>query len=226
MIPSMAAAVRRIAAAVAVPGALLSCAAIACAADQPHAAQNSVVESMLSNALGSAQIFTLLFLTLGPFKVLAPFAKVTHGADGATRTRIAVTAFVLSAAALFAGMFVGVRILSKWQVSLPALIITAGALLFVVAFRSLIHLYDPNEASAATDQKPTLKTAISPITFPAIATPYGIAILVLLKLPCPIKRRRSSRICPSYSCWTFSRCSSLEKFCAMPVFFWPSSETC
>jgi hypothetical protein len=27
------------------------------------------------------QVFTLLFLMLGPFKIIGPFAKITQGAD-------------------------------------------------------------------------------------------------------------------------------------------------
>jgi multiple antibiotic resistance protein len=155
------------------------------AAAQSNVQLNAAVESALSSAIGPSQIFTLLFVTLGPFKVLAPFMQATRGAEPALRRRIALLAFVMSTLALFAGMFVGVNTLQKWQVSLPALIITGGALLFAVAFRSLIQLYDPNEPRSAGNDKPDVRTAVSPLTFPAIATPYGIAILILLKAALP-----------------------------------------
>lgn len=38
----------------------------------------------------TAQLFTFLFLMLGPIKIIGPFAKMTHGAEaGLTRTSIA-----------------------------------------------------------------------------------------------------------------------------------------
>jgi multiple antibiotic resistance protein len=184
--PVLRAVVRSAVAAICAGGLALACGSAAGADVLSHAAQNAVVESALTSSVGSSQIFTFLFLTLGPFKVLAPFMKATRGADPGLRRTIAFTAFAVSAVALFAGMFIGENALSKWQVSLPALIITAGALLFAVAFRSLIHLYDPNEAHGPpSDTAPSLRTAVSPLTFPAIATPYGIAILVLLKAALP-----------------------------------------
>ena len=64
--------------------------------------------------------------------------------------------------------------------------LTAGALLLFVAFRSLVvDLYSSSPADAAQPGEPSLRTAISPLTFPVIASPYGIAILILLKVALP-----------------------------------------
>ncbi len=154
------------------------------AAAGTRAAQNAGLHASLSGVLGASQIFTLLFVTLGPIKVIAPFVKATRGAGPALARKIALAAFAASSVALFVGMFFGEKTLDKWNIGLPALIMTAGALLFYVAFRSLIGLYDANDASveAAT---PTLRTAISPLTFPVIAPPYGIAVLILLLAAIP-----------------------------------------
>lgn len=145
------------------------------------------MSASLATLIGTAQIFTLVFVMLGPLKILGPFVKATQGADGTLLRRIALTAFALSTASLFAAMYIGENTLSKWRVSLPALTITAGALLFFVAFRSLINLYDEVRPPAVSGGPvaPSLATAISPLTFPVIATPYGIAILILLKTALP-----------------------------------------
>jgi multiple antibiotic resistance protein len=147
---------------------------------------NLAVHSRLASVLGVSEIFTLLFITLGPLKALGPFVKATQAADGALLRKIAFLAFAISTVSLFAGMYVGQMILDKWNVGLPALMLTAGALLFFVAFRSLVvDLYGEPKAASADAAPPSLRTAISPLTFPVIATPYGIAILILLKVALP-----------------------------------------
>ena len=144
------------------------------------------LHTQLSALLGVSEIFTLLFITLGPLKTLGPFVKATQGADPALIRKIALAAFAISTASLFAGMYVGEKILDKWNVGLPALMLTAGALLFFVAFRSLVvDLYGDAKAAPVDAATPSIRTAISPLTFPVIATPYGIAILILLKVALP-----------------------------------------
>jgi multiple antibiotic resistance protein len=144
------------------------------------------VHTQLSAVLGVSEIFTLLFITLGPLKTLGPFVKATQGADDALIRKIALAAFAISTISLFAGLYVGQVILEKWNVGLPALMLTAGALLFFVAFRSLVvDLYAGGQPVPAESAPPSIRTAISPLTFPVIATPYGIAILILLKVALP-----------------------------------------
>jgi multiple antibiotic resistance protein len=144
------------------------------------------VHTQLSAVLGVSEILTLLFITLGPLKTLGPFVKATQGADAALIRKIALAAFAISTVSLFAGMYLGEKILGKWNVGLPALMLTAGALLLFVAFRSLVvDLYAGVQSAPAENVPPTIRTAISPLTFPVIATPYGIAILILFKVALP-----------------------------------------
>ena len=166
--------------------AALLCGTAALSAGPTYVAQNAAIRS-LAAVLDASEVFTLLFLTLGPLKTLGPFVKATRGADAALMRKIALAAFAISTVSLFAGMYVGQGILAKWNVALPALILTAGALLFFVAFRTLVvDLYSPQRASSeSASEAPSLRTAISPLTFPVIATPYGIAILILLKVALP-----------------------------------------
>ena len=44
--------------------------------------------------IGVGAIFTLFFITLGPLKILGPFAQLTRETDEATMRRIAVRAFI------------------------------------------------------------------------------------------------------------------------------------
>ena len=42
---------------------------------------NQLAQPGMAQELAAAQVFTLLFLMLGPFKILGPFAQLTKGVD-------------------------------------------------------------------------------------------------------------------------------------------------
>ena len=50
--------------------------------------------------IGARKIFFMLFLMLGPIKILVPFVEMTHGSDPAFRRRLATRAILSSAAAM------------------------------------------------------------------------------------------------------------------------------
>jgi multiple antibiotic resistance protein len=164
---------------------LLATAVAAGAAESVAGGQNDVVRTNLRAALGPWQVFTFLFVTLGPLKMLAPFLEVTRGASRPMRRKIAFAAFAVSTVVLFLGMFLGERTLVSWRISLPALVITGGTLLFYVAFHNLIGQYDRPARAEEPSVAPSLATALTPVAFPSIATPYGIAIVILLKAALP-----------------------------------------
>jgi small neutral amino acid transporter SnatA (MarC family) len=62
--------------------------------------------------LGPAEIFTIFFITLGPLKILGPFAQRTHGLDDATVRQIAVRAFLIATISAIAGGFLGAALLA------------------------------------------------------------------------------------------------------------------
>lgn len=127
-----------------------------------------------------AQIFTFLFLMLGPFKIIGPFAKITKGADAAATYRIALRSIVFSSLALLFAAFLGEHILSSYGIPLPVLALSAGIILFLVALQSVLQQFTPHdEGTAGTVPNPSMKMAMTPLAFPTIVTPYGIATLVV-----------------------------------------------
>jgi multiple antibiotic resistance protein len=129
-----------------------------------------------------AQIFTFLFLMLGPFKIIGPFAKITRGADARLTRRIAILATVFAAIALLIAAFLGETFLNKYYIPIPVLALSAGIILFLVALRTVLEQFDAPESHderAAPPAAPTMKAALSPLAFPIIVTPYGIAALVV-----------------------------------------------
>lgn len=129
------------------------------------------------------QIFTFLFLMLGPLKIIAPFAKITEGADTALMRRIALRATLFSSLALLFAAILGERLLGTYGLPLPMLALAAGLILFLVALLQILHQFMPGaqhcEVPAGTAPAPDVNVALAPLAFPIIITPYGIATLVI-----------------------------------------------
>lgn len=134
-------------------------------------------------SLGEA--FTFLFVALGPLNVIGPFAAFTQGRGAAFKRGLAIRAFMLATIALLFAATLGAKTLQAWGISVGALILAAGAILFLVALRPILAGYnlpgDRSQASAAglpSASEPEL--AFSPLAFPTIISPYGLALLILL----------------------------------------------
>jgi len=127
--------------------------------------------------LGLAELFVFFFLMLGPLKVLVPFVQLTASADAAQRHRTALQATAAAAAALIVAAVLGTAILSRWRISLPALELAAGIVLFLVALRVVLEWY---ERPAEPKVQPQGKAALMQIALPGIVTPYGVAVVILV----------------------------------------------
>jgi multiple antibiotic resistance protein len=129
------------------------------------------------------QIFTFLFLMLGPFKIIGPFAKITQGADPKLTRRIAFRAMIFSSIALLLTAALGQRIMSNFNIPIPILALSGGLILFLVALLNIIKQFGTPSTNVENVIKPTLDMAINPLAFPTIVTPYGIAaVIVFLSL--------------------------------------------
>jgi len=130
-----------------------------------------------------AQIFTFLFLMLGPFKIIQPFWQITKGADPAFTRQIAIRATLFASLALLLAAFLGEYFLSSYGIPLPVLALSAGIILFLVALLNILQQFIPpavhREDSAEPAPAPTMNMALNPLAFPTIVTPYGIAAIVV-----------------------------------------------
>ncbi len=144
----------------------------------PSAAE-AASESGTEPAFAAQKIFALLFLMLGPFKILIPFSEMTRGADPAFRRTLATHAILLSAAAIAVAVLLGSRMLEQFEIPIPVLTLTGGVVLFLVALQQLLEQFGrppPREGSAAP---PELGRAASVLAFPTIVTPYGVAAIII-----------------------------------------------
>jgi multiple antibiotic resistance protein len=129
------------------------------------------------------QVFAILFLMLGPFKIIGPFFKVTRGADAKLTRQIAVWATIFSALALLIAGFLGENILSSYGIPLPVLALSGGIILFLVALTNVLEQFEapePHTDQVGVPPAAAMKVAMAPLAFPTIVTPYGIAAVVVL----------------------------------------------
>jgi len=130
-------------------------------------------------SLSAGQIFLFFFLTLGPIKIIGPFAKTTQGADVWLAHRIAWRAILFSIFALLLAALVGESFLQRYNMPLPVLALAGGVVLFLVALQGILQQFTPPARSEGPAAAATLSMAITPIAFPTIVTPYGIAALIV-----------------------------------------------
>jgi multiple antibiotic resistance protein len=137
--------------------------------------------------LTPGQIWTFFFLLLGPIKIIAPFVGLTHGADADFVRRLALRAAGFAATVLFVAALVGVRMLDKFNMNPSVLTLAGGIVVFLVALRSLLDQIagtaPPPPAAGAMG--PALQSAFSPLAFPIIVTPSGIAAVIVFMALAP-----------------------------------------
>jgi multiple antibiotic resistance protein len=136
------------------------------------------------------EIFTFLFIMLGPIKLLVPFAKITKSSTEAERRSLALQGTFLATLTVIAASFVGVRILAKWGVAPGSLAVAGGILFFLVALGMVLKPYTEHEGAGAPHPAapvegapaaagPPVKAMVRELV-PNIVTPYGIAAVILL----------------------------------------------
>jgi len=128
-----------------------------------------------------AQIFTFFFVTLGPLKLIGPFAFRTRAVDLARSRQIALWAFAVATIGVVGGGLLGRSLLASWRVSLPALQLSGGIVFFLVAMRHLLEQYEPPREAAELPPLPDAPLAAAArLVFPILLTPYGVAAAIAL----------------------------------------------
>jgi multiple antibiotic resistance protein len=145
-------------------------------------AQAAEQASMAS--IGWKQMFLLLFLMIGPIKVLAPYVAMTRGMEPSDRHRLATRAILFSAAALTVAGGLGRGMMDNFNMSPNVLALTGGLVLFLVALKTVMEQFSatPRPAQAPAEpaqQDDPLRLAMNPLAFPTIVTPYGIAATIV-----------------------------------------------
>lgn len=132
--------------------------------------------------LGVGAIFTIFFVTLGPLKLIVPFARRTQGMDESQMRQTALYAAAIATLVAIGGSLLARQMLIAWHVSIADLIIAAGIVFFLVALRQLMEQYTHED-----EQAPAAAPAVPPpspqwlarrLVFPVVLTPYGLAAVI------------------------------------------------
>jgi small neutral amino acid transporter SnatA (MarC family) len=144
-------------------------------------AQN-VVQSTVEDGVTAFNLFIIFFVTLGPLKVIPVFAPLTRHATQAVKRQLAFRSTAISTGVLLIVVLIGRNLMQFWQIQLPALMIAGGLLLFLVALRLVLTQYEPPAQPVIPPEELDPALALSPLAFPTILPPFGIAIALTLMI--------------------------------------------
>jgi multiple antibiotic resistance protein len=141
-----------------------------------------VVQSNIEDGVTAFNLFIIFFVTLGPLKVIPVFAPLTRYATRAIKRQLALQSTAISTGVLLLVVLIGQNLLRFWQIQLPALMIAGGILLFLVALRLVLAQYEPAPQPVIPPEELDPALALSPLAFPTILPPFGIAIALTLMI--------------------------------------------
>jgi multiple antibiotic resistance protein len=147
-----------------------------------RAIAQEIAERSVENEFGVFNLFIIFFVTLGPLKVIPVFVQLTRNASRALRWQLAIRSTVVSTIVILLVVLIGSNLLEVWQIQLPALMIAGGILLSLVALQLVLVQYTPKPAQEPSPDNPGLHLAITPLAFPTILPPFGIAIALTLMI--------------------------------------------
>lgn len=140
-----------------------------------------IARTPLEAPLELLNLFVVFFVTLGPLKTIPSFVQLTQKADPSLRRQLAFRSAALATIVILLVAIIGQNMVRVWQIRLPSLLIAGGILLFLVALNMVMTQYQPPPLPE-DPSPPSLKLVVSPLTFPVILPPFGIAIALVLML--------------------------------------------
>ena len=126
--------------------------------------------------MGFWDLVIIFSVVAGPTKALAMFLAGAGHLPVAERVAIATKAVVTSSVILFVFAFLGQSIIKFFHVSVPALEIAGGIILFVFALGIVLGSAHDDHAEAGDPHA----MAVYPIAMPLIASPQAIVALVVV----------------------------------------------
>jgi multiple antibiotic resistance protein len=125
-------------------------------------------------------IMLLLTVTIGPTKAAAMYLSLTAGADPALKRQIAIRS--VATAAVVCGVFalLGQMLLGLFHVSIAAMLIAGGIILFVFALHLVLDDDHHDAGAPATPRIPSLDVAAFPLAVPLMASPQGLVAIVAI----------------------------------------------
>ena len=127
----------------------------------------------------AALIFAVLFLLLGPIRLIIPYAKLVAGFDAASKWKIALVAAGIAAAICIFVALVGERLLTKYDIAFDSLRVAGGLLLTVSALKNIV--FPEGSPSPSVERRSVFETGLTVAT-PVIVSPVGIAAILVFSM--------------------------------------------
>jgi len=127
--------------------------------------------------MGPLDILIILLVTIGPTKAAAMYLGMTAGAEAALKRQIAIRAVATAAIVCVTFVLLGEALLAMLHVSIPALLIAGGIVLFVFAL-NLVLGEDHEPPANSGPRTPSLDIAAYPLAVPLMASPQGLVAIV------------------------------------------------
>lgn len=128
---------------------------------------------------GFVDLLIIFAVVAGPTKAVAVMIASTQHLPAPERRRIAIKAVLTSTCILFVFALLGQQIIKFFHVSVPALEIAGGVILFVFAINLVLGESHEDEGARKGD------IAIYPLAMPLIASPQAIVALVVIMARLP-----------------------------------------
>lgn len=135
-----------------------------------------------------AFVFTLCFVLLGPIRLIGPFAHLTKGRTPAFRRRAAIWAALLASAICLFVMLAGQTLVEKYDLSVPALQLSASLVLLLSALGTIFPSGDLPESGGNAGTP--FQLAISPLATPTVIPPVGVAAILIFVMIAPFSAER------------------------------------
>ena len=130
--------------------------------------------------MGWLEIFVLLFATTNGMKAAIVHLGLTKNADAALKRAIVFRAVLITTVVCVLFALAGAGILAGLKISVEALLIAGGAILFVFALNMVIG--DEKEAmSDGPPPAPSMDIAAFPLAVPLMASPQGLVAIVAIE---------------------------------------------
>ena len=125
------------------------------------------------------KLLPLLFMMIGPIKLIPAFAMLACELDAPLRRRLALRSSLFAMLAASLAMLAGYPILSGWGASPASLSAAAGLLLLLASLPQALGSNHGATPPLPADEQKLRAFAVSPLAFPLILPPYAVGVLVL-----------------------------------------------
>ncbi|UCD68384.1 MAG: MarC family protein [Betaproteobacteria bacterium] len=127
----------------------------------------------------AALIFAVLFLLVGPIRLIVPYAKLVAGFDATFKWKIALVAAGIAAAICIFVALVGEGLLEKYDIAFESVRVAGGLLLTVSALKNLV--FPEGSPAPSLERRSVFETGLTVAT-PVIVSPVGIAAILVFSM--------------------------------------------